>query len=83
MAFVTDFNDYIGSLFLLCVFLQNRYGTLHGGAIGALIEMLACYAIKSVSRIKEGTVTDINISYISGTPIKVRYPVCFHGAPTY
>lgn len=50
--------------------ITNRYKTLHGGAIGSLVEILGCAAIKSAGRTTEGMVTDINISYISGTPIK-------------
>lgn len=60
---------------LLCTLLvtpklANRYKTLHGGAIGSLVEMLGCAAIKSVAGPKDGMVTDINISYISGSPIE-------------
>lgn len=50
--------------------ITNRYETLHGGVIGSLVETLGCAAIRSASGSSHGFVSDINISYITGTPIK-------------
>ncbi|KAH7424209.1 hypothetical protein KP509_12G095300 [Ceratopteris richardii] len=50
--------------------IANRYETLHGGAIGSLVEILGCAAIISITGSSTGSVSDINISYISGTPVK-------------
>ncbi|MCO5593974.1 hypothetical protein L7F22_047993 [Adiantum nelumboides] len=50
--------------------ITNRYTTLHGGAIGSLVEALGLAAVRSVAKSSSWSVTDINISYMAGTPIE-------------
>jgi acyl-coenzyme A thioesterase PaaI-like protein len=56
--------------------LQNGYGTLHGGAVGSLVEVLSTACARTVvAEDKELFLGEISISYLSGTPINVS---CFH-----
>jgi len=57
--------------------LQNAYGTLHGGAVGSLVEVLSTACARTVvAEDKELFLGEISISYLSGTPINVSS--CFH-----
>jgi acyl-coenzyme A thioesterase 13 len=52
--------------------LQNGYGTLHGGAVGSLVEVLTTACARTVvAEDKELFLGEISISYLSGTPINV------------
>eukprot|EP00850_Spirogloea_muscicola_P021704 SM000258S09120 [mRNA] locus=s258:39100:40314:- [translate_table: standard] len=45
--------------------LQNRYSTLHGGAIATLVDVVGSAALVSLTGSSSGVSTDINVSYIS------------------
>ncbi|AET02117.1 putative acyl-CoA hydrolase [Medicago truncatula] len=48
----------------------NAYGTLHGGAVGSLVEVLSTACARTVvAEDKELFLGEISISYLSGTPI--------------
>ncbi|KAK2353824.1 hypothetical protein P8452_74342 [Trifolium repens] len=48
----------------------NGYGTLHGGAVGSLVEVLTTACARTVvAEDKELFLGEISISYLSGTPI--------------
>lgn len=53
--------------------LQNKYKTLHGGAIASLVDVLGLVAVKTVCSAQKGVSTDVNISYISGAPLMVSF----------
>ncbi|PNX97466.1 esterase F42H10.6 [Trifolium pratense] len=51
----------------------NGYGTLHGGAVGSLVEVLTTACARTVvAEDKELFLGEISISYLSGTPINVE-----------
>lgn len=49
--------------------LQNRYGTLHGGVIAMLVDVIGTAAILTVADPPGGVSIDINISYISSSRV--------------
>lgn len=52
--------------------LQNRYGTLHGGSVGSLVEILSNACARTVvAKDKELFLGEISISYLSATPANV------------
>lgn len=54
--------------------LQNGYKTLHGGAVGSLVEVLSTACARTVvPEDKELFLGEISISYLSGTPENVSY----------
>ncbi|CAL0318344.1 unnamed protein product [Lupinus luteus] len=49
--------------------ISNGFGTLHGGAVGSFVEVLATACAKTVvAEDKELFLGEISISYLSGTP---------------
>ncbi|XP_020221111.1 acyl-coenzyme A thioesterase 13 [Cajanus cajan] len=47
----------------------NGYGTLHGGAVGSLVEILSTACARTVvAEEKELILGEMNVSYLSGTP---------------
>lgn len=54
--------------------LQNGYGTLHGGAVGSLVEVLSTACARTVVAEDKGLfLGEISISYLSGTPMDVSF----------
>ncbi|XP_004510850.1 uncharacterized protein [Cicer arietinum] len=50
--------------------LCNGYGTLHGGAVGSLVEVLATACARTVvPEDKELFLGEVSISYLSGSPV--------------
>lgn len=47
--------------------MQNRYGTLHGGCIATLVDVVSTAALVTVSE-KAGVSLSMNIDYISPQP---------------
>nr|AFK37969.1 unknown [Lotus japonicus] len=52
--------------------ISNDYGTLHGGAVGSLVELLSIGCARTVvAEDRELFLGEINISYLSGVPTNV------------
>lgn len=52
--------------------MQNGYGTLHGGAVGVLVEVLSTACARTVvAEDKQLSLGEVSISYLSGTPANV------------
>ncbi|KAE9605436.1 hypothetical protein Lal_00024825 [Lupinus albus] len=50
--------------------ISNGFGTLHGGAVGSFVEVLATACARTVvAEDKELFLGEISISYLSGTPV--------------
>jgi len=43
---------------------KNGYGTLHGGAIASIVDVVGTLSILSVDNTKPGVSVDINVSYV-------------------
>ncbi|KAG5041990.1 hypothetical protein JHK87_005905 [Glycine soja] len=55
--------------FILSLERKNRYGTLHGGSVGSLVEILSNACARTVvAKDKELFLGEISISYLSATP---------------
>ncbi|KAL5132910.1 hypothetical protein HKD37_03G006313 [Glycine soja] len=53
---------------IICI-VKNRYGTLHGGSVGSLVEILSNACARTVvAKDKELFLGEISISYLSATP---------------
>lgn len=49
--------------------LQNAFGTLHGGSVGSVVELLSIACARTVvAEDKELFLGEINVSYLSGAP---------------
>ncbi|KAL2335918.1 hypothetical protein Fmac_010364 [Flemingia macrophylla] len=60
----------IQCIFLVKPPLCNGYGTLHGGAIGSFVEILATACARTVvAEDKELFLGEMSASYLSGTPV--------------
>lgn len=52
--------------------LQNVYGTMHGGSVGSVTEMLAIACARTVvAEDKELFLGEMSVSYLSGAPTNV------------
>lgn len=52
--------------------LQNAFGTLHGGSVGSVVELLSIACARTVvAEDKELFLGEINVSYLSGAPTNV------------
>eukprot|EP00850_Spirogloea_muscicola_P011294 SM000069S20731 [mRNA] locus=s69:586176:587080:+ [translate_table: standard] len=57
--------------------LQNRYSTLHGGAIATLVDVVGSAALVSLTGSSSGVSTDINVSYIASAKVEIsRTAIC-------
>ena len=45
--------------------LQNSYGTLHGGAISTVVDVLGTLALLSMDQTRAGVSVDLNVSFMS------------------
>ena len=54
--------------------LQNFYGSLHGGSLAAVCEMVSIACARTVvAEEKDIVLGDMSISYLSGAPINVSF----------
>ena len=54
--------------------LQNFYGSLHGGAVAAVAEMVSIACVRTVvAEDKEIFLGDLSISYLSAAPMNVSF----------
>ena len=60
--------------------LQNFYGSLHGGSLAAVCEMVSIACARTVvAEDKDIVLGDMSISYLSGAPINVSFFFFFLG----
>ena len=60
--------------------LQNFYGSLHGGSLAAVCEMVSIACARTVvAEDKDIVLGDMSISYLSGAPINVSFFFFFFG----
>ncbi len=45
--------------------LQNSYGTLHGGAIATIVDVMGTLALLSVDHTRGGVSVDLNVSFVA------------------
>ena len=45
--------------------LQNSYGTLHGGAISTIVDVMGTLALLSVDHTRGGVSVDLNVSFVA------------------